>query len=61
MMSVVIDEVHTEVESPRDQAGSEEPEQSPCESQALQDREAEKMLKDQLHRLEKRQLRLLAD
>jgi len=58
-MSVVIDDVFTEIDNP--QGGTNAAAQPPIDSSNLQDRESEKMLYDQIQRLEKRQLRLLAD
>ena len=58
-MGVVIDDVFTEIENL--EGGKNTEAQPPCESSNIQDRESEKMLYDQIQRLEKRQLRLLAD
>jgi hypothetical protein len=60
-MGIEIEEVHTEVENPSGPNSAGEEKQPPFESEAVQDREAERMLADQIQHLEKRQLRLLAD
>jgi hypothetical protein len=60
-MTVVIDDVYTEVDDSRGGPPSSETAQAPCESSNLQDRDGEKTLADQVRRLEVRQLRLLAD
>jgi len=58
-MSVMIDEVSAEVTNASGATSAEEEPRS--ESAGRNDRESEMMLYDQIHRLEKRQLRLLAD
>lgn len=58
-MGVSIDEVYTEVSNPLGRANGEDQPQG--ESASIMDTESEKMLCDRITRLEKRQLRLLAD
>jgi len=58
-MSLVIDDVFTEIDN--FEGKTNENAKPPCESSNIQDRESEKILYDQIQRLEKRQLRLLAD
>jgi hypothetical protein len=60
-MTVVIDDVYAEVDDSRGGPPPSETAQAPCESSNLQDRDSEKSLADQIHRLEVRQLRLMAD
>jgi len=59
MMSVTIDEVSAEVTNAPGATSAEEEPRS--ESAGCKDRESEMMLHDQIYRLEKRRLRLLAD
>ena len=58
-MGVLIDEVYTEVSNPPGETPGEDRPQG--ESACIINKESEKMLCDQITRLEKRQLRLLAD
>lgn len=58
-MGVSIDEVYTEVSNHQGRPNGED--RPPGESASIMDTESEKMLCDQITRLEKRQLRLLAD
>lgn len=58
-MGVSIDEVYTEVSNPRSRTNGEDQPQG--ESAGIMDTKSEEMLCDQITRLEKRQLRLLAD
>jgi len=58
-MSILIDEVYTEVSNPRRKTPREG--RSQVESACLMDGDSEKMLCDQITRLATRQLRLSAD